>query len=731
MMFFLRKSAVRRVACVILALVVLVSNFSVIVEVESNIVRRRIAVHDPAIIKVGNEFFLFGSHLESARSSSLLGNWSMHGARPADRSPFFGNIFTELAEPASWARQANPNEYRLEGNLWAADVMWNPNLINPRTNRRTGMFAMYLSVNGPEWNSVIILCVSENISGPYTYVGPIVYSGFTNGSVNNVRDTDVPRVLGNNPDISRYLHASGNRAGRWNDRYGTNAIDAQTFFCREGKLWMTYGSWFGGIFLLELDPMTGLRDYNRTYPLTTNASDPYMGIRIAGGHAVTGEGPYIEYIDGYYYLWVTYGHFVNHGGYNMRVFRSRNVNGPYVDMEGRPAIRTSWSNLIAGNVGFRQLSNYQWSVNPRPFQAQGHNSVLTDNGKYYNIFHTKFDDDRGFHEVRVHQMVMNRDGWPVLLPYEYSGETLRSGGHQMAAVAGEYDFIFHRTDQPFIDTHAPQPGQAAAIERPVRITLNANGTISGALTGTWTMEADSPHMTLTFGGHTYKGAFVVMPDESPQQVMRMTFAAAGNNSTVWGSRNAAYNPEQDVAVTTSVTTTATPPITTTATSPATTVTTTTTTPTTTVTTITTTPRITTTTPTTTVTTTTTSGTSRTTSPTTPLTTSGTPIASPTAPETTTIPVTTEDIPVECCDGQCLYGDVDDNKIVNITDALEILKYLAGLDGNLLENDEKALRHSLIMPVSKETGIPSINDVLEILKYLAGLPNLIVIPYLPY
>ena len=86
--------------------------------------------------------------------------------------------------------------------------------------------------------------------------------------------------------------------------------------------------------MLELDEETGLRDYDITYELTGTGNgitvDPYFGKKIAGGYYVSGEASYIEYIGGWYFLFVTYGGLTaggvkndyNNGGYQMRVFRS-------------------------------------------------------------------------------------------------------------------------------------------------------------------------------------------------------------------------------------------------------------------------------------------------------------------------------------------------------------------------------------------------------------------------
>ena len=150
------------------------------------------------------------------------------------RTTFFRNIYTDLAIPEKWSNTTNG--YNLAGNMWAPDIIYNKDM---------GKYCMYLSVNGQVWNSSIVLCTSDKVEGPYTYQGTIVYSGFTNNAVNNVKDTDVPKVLGKNPDISRYLSN-----GSWNASYGTNAIDPAVFYDEDGNLRMVYGSWFGGIYML-------------------------------------------------------------------------------------------------------------------------------------------------------------------------------------------------------------------------------------------------------------------------------------------------------------------------------------------------------------------------------------------------------------------------------------------------------------------------------------------------
>lgn len=501
----------------------------------------RVGVHDPSIVKLEDDsYYIIGSHLAAARSSDL-GSWTFTANSNAGtkNTTFFNDIYTDLAIPASWSSPSNAN-YDLSGNLWAPDIVY---------NKVMGKYCMYLSINGDSYKSSIVLCTADNIDGPYTYVDTIVYSGFENNDTFSYKKTDAEKVLGSNPDISRYL----DKNGKWNPNYGTNAIDPAVFYDENGNLWMIYGSWFGGLFMLELDENTGLRDYNVKYDTINDVSDAYMGIKAAGGHWVSGEGPYIEYMEdpdtgkGYYYLFVSYGCFNNDGGYNMRVFRSESPSGPYVDQNGNSSIYTSGGDNIGGNIGMRLMSNYKWNCNDRPNKAQGHNSVLMDDdGKLFVIYHNKFDDAYGFHEVRVHQLIMNEDGWPVATPYEHvPGEEVSVTGHTKEAVIGEYEFIFHKLNQKIVADQVTS-GANAEVEYSKNITLNSDGTVTGDINGTWTISEDSADMTFTFDNVTYKGSFIVQADESAEMTKKMTFTATGNNTCIWGSKKAAYNFSEDL-----------------------------------------------------------------------------------------------------------------------------------------------------------------------------------------
>lgn len=61
--------------------------------------------------------------------------------------------------------------------------------------------------------------------------------------------------------------------------------------------------------------------------------------------------------------------------------------------------------------------------------ATGHNSAFVDDdGRKYIVNHTRFDNATEEHEPRVHQFVVNEEGWPCMLPYATSGEKVSDMG---------------------------------------------------------------------------------------------------------------------------------------------------------------------------------------------------------------------------------------------------------------------------------------------------------------
>ena len=281
---------------------------------------------------------------------------------------------------------------------------------------------------------------------------------------------------------------------------------------------MSYGSWSGGIFIIRLDKTNGLRDYTYTFPYQISGktvtpggananctSDPYFGKKIAGGYYVSGEASYIQKVGKYYYLFMSYGGLTAAGGYQIRVFRSEKPDGPYKDCLTSTGIDAMYGKYILNfggdakrDEGVKLFGNYQWETMPNAELAQGHNSAIVDHkGRALIVYHTRFMNRGEEHEVRVHQLFVNQDGWLVAAPYEFSGETYTDNDiatqqlYDATEVEGDYQIIAH----PYRQNTA-----AMAYEKPVTIHLNADGSISGEYTGKWELVSGTSYINLTLKG---------------------------------------------------------------------------------------------------------------------------------------------------------------------------------------------------------------------------------------
>lgn len=453
----------------------------------------------------------------------------------------------------------NTSSWGIAGNMWAPDIIYNPVMKK---------WCMYLSLNGNVWNSVIVLLTSDTIEGPYVYEAPIIYSGFTSSGVTDYKKTDLSLALNNGQTLSslpaRYdnlitgVDANGTATSSNHGSYGTywpHAIDPCVFYDDSNNLWMAYGSWSGGIYIIQLDEKTGLRDYTVEYDYKANGvaisestknanvtSDPYFGKKIAGGHYVSGEGSYIEKIGNYYYLFMSYGFYSPTGGYNMRIFRSSSPDGPYVDLNNADAIYTSGcDNFRSTSKGLQLMGNYQWDTMSVAEIAQGHNSAFVDtDGNAYVVYHTKFSDGTAGHQLRVHQLYQNEDGWIVAAPYEYAGETINDANIKntqipVSNLTGDWKLIVHQ----YNNTNALDNGTIAdnvIIATPKDITLNSDGSITGAYTGTWSEKAGTAYATIVIDGTEYKGVFTEQTIDGTN-MKTMCFSAVNSSGVcIWGSK---------------------------------------------------------------------------------------------------------------------------------------------------------------------------------------------------
>ncbi|MCH9274804.1 glycoside hydrolase family 43 protein [Bifidobacterium amazonense] len=474
---------------------------------------KRASSHDPTIAKDGDTYYIYGSHRAWYKSTDLV-NWE----------PFTDNLSTDFKDILGgiwkeWPQQ--PSNSDLTGNMWAPEVVYN------KTMKK---WCMYMSVNGTNYKSVIVLLTADHLGGDWTYVGPVVYSGFRTETMDK---TDVGKVLGTDEVPTRYLSPGDTEI---------NAIDPSVETDDNGDMWMTFGSWFGGLWMFKLDPATGLRDYKTTYQTVTDKSDQYYGIKLAGGYGNSGEGSYLLHTNGYWYLFASYGALQQTGGYQIRMFRSKDITGPYVDENGNPAVYTgSVASNWTSDIGVRLMASVKWSGNDNTNieVAQGGNSAFVDSdGTAYIIYHTRFSNRGEEHEVRVRELLPTSDGWIVAAPYEYTGVKAATKGYDKSRLAGDYELVTHAQNTFFQGKKniADQDStDYIGVNEAVNITLKSDGTVTGDQTGTWSVKDGSDQMSITLDGTEYQGVFDLLPrDKDLKQVM--TFSAIGNNLCIWGSQ---------------------------------------------------------------------------------------------------------------------------------------------------------------------------------------------------
>ena len=171
-----------------------------------------------------------------------------------------------------------------------------------------------------------------------------------------------------------------------------------------GRLWCTYGAYFGFIRVVELDPATGAR---------VEGNEP---VDIA----IDCEATTITYRNGWYYLLGTHGTCCDgvNSTYNIVVGRSRNVTGPYIDNVGRDMVAGGGKMVIDGA--------------DRQFGAGHFGRYIETDGVEKMSFHWEADLDRSGRSVLAIRPLLWVNDWPV------GGELFADGVYEITSVRRGY-----------------------------------------------------------------------------------------------------------------------------------------------------------------------------------------------------------------------------------------------------------------------------------------------------
>lgn len=490
-------------------------------------------VHDPSIAYYDGYYYMFGTdasygnehekanigkHFQGKRSKDLV-NWT--------------HIYGPMNEAPSWVKDSL-NNIRSRMSLPAIE---SPNYAYwaPVIRVVDGKLRMYYSIviddkiNGAKsWTerAFIGMCESTDPSDPDSW-------------------TDKGYVVCSSTDKAWNTYSDGMNDDGTVRSYGQayfyfNAIDPTYIVDSDDKHWLIYGSWHSGFALMQLDPATGkplagMKDGQWVGLGEPWNNNPNYGTRIATRSATYrwqgSEGPEVIYNNGYYYLFMAYDGL--DVPYNTRVCRSASIEGPFTDIKGTditaggdcyPIVTHPYQfSKGYGWVGishcciFQQQGSNEWFYCSQGRLPAGVNGNASSNALMMG------------HVRRIVWAPAAADDlnnlWPLALPERYAG--LSNSPVPAAEIAGTWEHINLAYSQ-------------GVMQKASNLTLASDGTMSGALTGSWSYDASTQYLTLTPDSGTPVVVVIAREAdwEASPRVPTLVYAGTHKNlnATWWGKK---------------------------------------------------------------------------------------------------------------------------------------------------------------------------------------------------
>lgn len=282
------------------------------------------------MISMGKSYFIYSTGKGIAvKSSQDRWNWK--------------NLGSAIKSPPTWQASAVPADTGM--NYWAPDVSF-----------RDGKYFLYYAVS----------TTGKKVSA----IGL---------ATNTTLD----------PTASGYAWKDEGLVVQSGDSTDYNAIDPNFISDEAGVPWLAFGSWWQGLRLVKLDPLTGKPAVGA--PLITLANRAGKGI----------EATFIIRLRGYYFLFSSWDNCCKgvNSNYNIRVGRSVNVQGPYLDRDG--------NSLVNGGGTLVDSGDSRW-------KGPGHCAVFVDGDTTLLINHAYDAQNSGAPTLQIRPLYWTSDGWPTL-----------------------------------------------------------------------------------------------------------------------------------------------------------------------------------------------------------------------------------------------------------------------------------------------------------------------------
>lgn len=451
-------------------------------------------VHDPSCRKLGDYYYMYstdailGENRKEAKDNGVqMGYIQVRRSKDLVNWEFLGWAFPEIPkEAARWVKEHAGGQ--------GATNIWAPYVI-PYKDK----FRLYYCVSAfGRKTSYIGLAESTSPEGPWLQMGSVV---------------------------------------KTDDTTAMNAIDPSVVVDPvTDKWWMHYGSFFGGLYCVELNANTGLalKDGDKGHLVARRAN--YWKDNL--------EAPEIIYNPDLkkYYLFTSYDPLMT--TYNVRVSRSNSAEGPFDDFFGK-AVKDTTNNFPILTAPYRFDGHPGWA-------GTAHCGVFrSDDGEYFMVHQGRLSPHNQLMVLHVRQLFFTEDGWPVVSPERYAGSTSRK--IKKSDVIGEWEII--RMQEPKYERQL-EAGQILWGEGELkkeewnvstRMTFAKNGTCTGKLigingeasqmNGNWSFLTEKHQLMINFSSERIENLIIFAGHdwENNTETILLTGLDSRGRS-VWGKR---------------------------------------------------------------------------------------------------------------------------------------------------------------------------------------------------
>ena len=422
-------------------------------------------LHDPSIIQDGEWYYCFSTDV--AYGQAIRPGIMVRRSRDLVEWEFRGWAYDGLPQQAvdyikSQSQDHTPNE-----GIWAPYIM-----------KVGNEYRLYYSLASDGFRvSAIGLLTSASLDGPWEEKG---------------------------------LAVTSKTAGP-----GTNAIDPSVVVTPAGEHYMYYGSAWDGLYVIKLNPATGLA--------AATGDQGQLIVRRGMTNGVYNgnlEAPEIVYHEEQkkYYLFVSYDWIDTK--YNVRVFRSDSPEGPFVDWNGELATAASdhADQLVLGPYAFKGHAGWQ---------GIAHCSVFQDGqGQYFMATQGRPAVDRFYMVMHVRKMFWADNGWPMVSPQRYAN--VEQTPITKEEIIGEYEQVIHGYVRvPGYAEEQTDPHINKAVE--ANPMLHADGTIFGDTNNTWRYVPETASLELRWAGGAFVDNFKVSRERDWEKGKESTIVMTGYN----------------------------------------------------------------------------------------------------------------------------------------------------------------------------------------------------------